>query len=119
MENKTTLSSHVLDQTLGIPASNVPISLQKQNSEGTWETYALVFTDKNGRVAAGGFPPLLHARTYSLCFDTRSYFVSRSVSDFLFPEVSDTFEVREEDLGNHFHIPLLLSPYGYSTYRGS
>ena len=56
---------------------------------------------------------------YRVHFDTTSYFTRSGQKDFFFPEVSVVFQIRESDLGGHFHIPLLLSPYGYSTYRGS
>eukprot|EP01120_Amphizonella_sp_Union-15-10_P003919 TRINITY_DN14379_c0_g1_i1.p1 TRINITY_DN14379_c0_g1~~TRINITY_DN14379_c0_g1_i1.p1 ORF type:complete len:134 (+),score=16.74 TRINITY_DN14379_c0_g1_i1:43-402(+) len=119
MENKTTLSSHVLDQTLGVPAFNVPVTLQKQNSEGFWETLGTQYTKKEGRISVGDFPPLPSEGLYRLSFNTRSYFASINVTKFLFPEVVIVFELKKEDLGKHFHIPLLLSPFGYSTYRGS
>lgn len=103
----TTLSTHVLDTSLGRPASGVAITL---TGEGT---SADAVTDSDGRAAdVGG---ALEPGTYSLRFDSGSYFAERGIEGF-YPEVLVTFTISG---AGHVHVPLLLSPFAYSTYRGS
>ncbi len=111
------LSTHVLDTSVGRPASGVLIKLER-NSPGTgWTLVAEAVTDANGRVAQL-IPANDHLRlgNYRLRFDVETYFNDQQKETF-FPEVSIQFEIRDEM--SHYHVPLLLSPYGYSTYRGS
>jgi 5-hydroxyisourate hydrolase len=111
------ISTHILDLMHGKPATAVPLRLEKQNSGGDWRLLTAARTDDDGRC-----PQLLpegedfSAGAYRLIFDTGSYFARQKV-DGLYPVVEITFQAREGEL--HFHIPLLLSPNGYSTYRGS
>jgi 5-hydroxyisourate hydrolase len=111
------ISTHVLDMVHGKPAKNVPVRLEKQNPSGDWRLLTSARTDQDGRC-----PQLLtegedlSAGVYRLIFDTRSYFALEKV-DALYPLVEVTFHVRDGE--KHFHIPLLLSPNGYTTYRGS
>ena len=110
------ISTHVLDTALGKPASGVPVTLETAGSS-TCEVLARATTDSNGRIAAllpAGHQ--LQAGLYRLTFDTGTYFRSRNADGF-FPEVAILFEVR--DATQHYHVPVLLSPFGYSTYRGS
>ena len=115
------ISTHVLDTARGRPAAGVPVMLQLVPAPGQPTTrgreIARGATDADGRirelVAEGAS---LGAGTYSLRFDTAAYFASFGVEAF-YPEVSVVFVVR--DTTQHYHVPLLLSPYGYSTYRGS
>ena len=115
------ISTHVLDTARGRPAAAVPVTLQLVSAPGEPATrgreIARGTTDADGRirelVALGAS---LDAGTYSLRFDTAAYFASIGVEAF-YPEVSVVFVVR--DTTQHYHVPLLLSPYGYSTYRGS
>jgi 5-hydroxyisourate hydrolase len=100
------LSTHVLDAARGRPAAGVPVRLDRRDGDA-WERVAEARTDDDGR--AGGLAPPLTG-TYRLVFDTAAH------SDF-FPEVAIAFTVT--DPGEHYHVPLLLSPYAYSTYRGS
>jgi len=110
------ISTHVLDTALGRPAAGVPVKLETAGTT-TREVIASAMTDANGRIAAL-LPPghQLRAGLYRLTFDTSSYFRARNIDGF-FPEVAILFEVR--DAAQHYHVPLLLSPFGYSTYRGS
>jgi 5-hydroxyisourate hydrolase len=111
------ISTHVLDTVSGKPASGVPVRLQRQNSSGKWTTVSSALTDQEGRcseLAPGGAS--LAAGTYRLMFDTTAYFAACGV-DGLYPAVEILFRVRTGE--SHFHIPLLLSPNGYTTYRGS
>ena len=100
------LSTHVLDATTGRPASEMPVRLER--SDGDLITEAR--TDTDGRVAklATG----LAAGDYRLVFDTGGYF-----RDTFYPQVVVTFTVTGPE--QHYHVPLLLSPFAYSTYRGS
>ena len=113
----TQVSTHVLDLTLGRPARDVAVRLEKRESDTNWRLLASARTDQNGRCAQ--LMPKNEALTpgiYRLVFDTESYFGPRKLET-LYPSVEITFYVREGE--QHFHLPLLLSPHGYSTYRGS
>jgi 5-hydroxyisourate hydrolase len=111
------ISTHVLDTVHGKPATDVPVRLEKQNAPGDWRVLASARTDQDGRC-----PQLLpegedlSAGVYRLIFDTGSYFAQQK-TDALYPLVEVAFQVRDGE--SHFHIPLLLSPNGYTTYRGS
>ncbi len=105
-----TLSTHVLDTSRGLPAAGIRVSLESASGAELGEGV----TDADGRVSAIG-PERLAAGDYTLRFDTGAYFTLRGTTGF-YPEVVVTFVVEGDD---HVHVPLLLSPYGYSTYRGS
>jgi 5-hydroxyisourate hydrolase len=111
------ISTHILDLMHGKPATAVPVRLEKQNSAGDYRLLNSSRTDDDGRCSQM-LPETedLSAGVYRLVFDTGSYFARQKV-DALYPVVEITFQVREGE--QHFHIPLLLSPNGYSTYRGS
>ncbi len=110
------ITTHVLDTSHGRPAANVAVKLEMETSEGKWKQLGQGVTDADGRLKNLLQPGSLKAGTHRLTFDTRAYFASRKI-DSLYPQVAIVFEVR--NAGEHYHIPLLLSPYGYSTYRGS
>jgi 5-hydroxyisourate hydrolase len=100
------ITTHVLDLAAGRPAAGVPVALERKTGDDTWTTLARTKTDDDGRARDLAAPP---ARgRYRLVFDAPSAF---------FPEVAIQFVV--DDPAEHLHVPLLLSPYGYSTYRGS
>jgi 5-hydroxyisourate hydrolase len=110
------ISTHVLDTASGRPAAGISVILeQRQTSE--WTPVGRGRTDADGRVRTlvdgGAATPGL----YRLIFDTGSYHRGLTGGVPFFPEVTITFNVR--DPLEHYHVPLLLSPYGYSTYRGS
>jgi len=111
------ITTHVLDTSAGGPAAGVAVKLEVRMAERGWVTLAERTTDADGRardlVADGS---RLDAGTYRLTFGTGAYFAAKGQSAF-FPEASVMFEVR--DPAQHHHVPLLLSPFGYSTYRGS
>jgi 5-hydroxyisourate hydrolase len=109
-----TLSTHVLDASSGRPAMNVPLTLDRRVGD-SWERIGSGMTDDDGRCRTMA-PDGLEAAVYQLVFDTGTYFAATGVSGF-YPEVSIVFEVTEPE--RHHHVPLLLSPYAYSTYRGS
>jgi 5-hydroxyisourate hydrolase len=111
------ISTHILDLVLGRPAKDVPVRLERQESNGEWHVLSLLRTDNDGRCAQM-LPEneSLRAGNYRLAFDTAGYYLAQNVQG-LYPVVEITFLVREGE--SHFHIPLLLSPHGYTTYRGS
>jgi 5-hydroxyisourate hydrolase len=111
------ISTHILDLVQGQPSPNVPVRLERQESPGTWHVLATARTDHDGRCAQllpDGTD--LSPGVYKLAFDTGSY-CREQETDTLYPAVEIIFQVREGQ--SHFHIPLLLSPNGYTTYRGS
>jgi len=111
------ISTHILEMVYGKPANGVPVRLEKQETSGDWRLMASARTDQDGRCAQ--LLPVgenLHAGVYRLIFDTGSYYALQKVNA-LHPVVEVTFQVRDGELD--FHIPLLLSPNGYTTYRGS
>jgi 5-hydroxyisourate hydrolase len=112
------ITTHVLNTSTGKPASNLAISLE-QKIDTDWQTLAQGETNSDGRIATLlAEDHVLSAGDYRITFDTKSYFDSRQESYF-YPYVEIVFSIAESELSDHFHIPLLLSPYGYSTYRGS
>jgi len=110
------ITTHVLDVSLGRPAANVSVILEAQSVRGEWAEAARGTTDADGRLRDWPAAKAVPGGTYRLIFDTRAYFASRKIQS-LYPQVVIVFEVR--DAQEHYHIPLLLSPFGYSTYRGS
>jgi 5-hydroxyisourate hydrolase len=104
-----TLSTHVLDTGADRPATGVAVVLES----AAGELLADGRTDADGRVGALGED--LAPGDYRIRFDTGAWFTDAGVQAF-YPEVAVAFTIRADE---HFHVPLLLSPYGYSTYRGS
>jgi len=110
------ITTHVLDTSLGKPAAGVPVVLEVEEVGTGWRQVGRGATDKDGRLRdLLGESPLVEG-TYRLTFDTHTYFADRKVTS-LYPQVAVVFSVR--DATEHHHIPVLLSPFGYSTYRGS
>ena len=110
------ISTHVLDTSLGQPAPEIPVVLERQEKR-QWVVVGGGVTDGDGRVrTALTQGTLAPAGIYRLVFETGPYFARRGVNAF-YPQVSVIFEA--SDAQGHYHVPLLLSPYGYSTYRGS
>jgi 5-hydroxyisourate hydrolase len=111
------ISTHVLDTAKGKPALGVPVRLERQDVPGKWSPVGSGQTDQDGRCAQLLPESVLLAEgVYRLTFDTATYFAACGV-DGLYPSVEIVFRVRGGE--SHFHIPLLLSPNGYTTYRGS
>ncbi|MFT4164076.1 MAG: hydroxyisourate hydrolase [Microlunatus sp.] len=108
------ITSHVLDGSIGRPAAGVRVRLLAADQT----LLAEASTDADGRVGSLG-PEQLTTGTYHVVFDTGAYFAARAVATF-YPSVTITIAV-ESDGGSapHYHVPLLLSPFAYSTYRGS
>ena len=111
-----TISTHVLDTAAGRPASGVAVRLRRLEGDA-WVDVSRDTTNADGRVAAL-LPPGAAAApgTFRLTFDVAAYFAARG-QDAFYPTVAIDFVVR--DAAQHYHVPLLLSPFGYTTYRGT
>ena len=105
------ISAHVLDALAGIPARGVAVRLETEGGD----RIGTAVTDADGRVGDLG-PDRLDPRDHRVVFDTGPYFAGRGQETF-YPSVAVTFTVAAGQ--SHYHVPLLLSPYAYTTYRGS
>ncbi len=106
-----TLSTHVLDTSLGRPAQGVPISLETLTGEALGQGR----TDADGRIATIG-PQRIPPGHYRLRFDSGAYYAASGTTAF-YPEIAIAFTIADAEA--HYHVPVLLNPFGYSTYRGS
>ncbi|KAG5682490.1 hypothetical protein PVAND_011841 [Polypedilum vanderplanki] len=116
MSNKLPLSTHVLDTTVGQPGKNMKIKLFK-SKDNYWASSSTSFvTDENGRF--GEFLKIDDevCGTYKLKFEVEEYFKSQE-KECLYPFVEIVFKISSSN--EHYHIPLIITPYSYSTYRGS
>jgi 5-hydroxyisourate hydrolase len=110
------ITTHVLDTSRGCPANGVRIALELMDGESRWRPVGHGATGEDGRLITlmpGDIPPL--PGVYRLVFDAAAYFDRQGVDSF-YPEIIVTFTVGSDA---HYHVPLLLSPFGYTTYRGS
>jgi 5-hydroxyisourate hydrolase len=110
------ITTHVLDISRGRPAEGVPVTLEV-DAAGNWQLVGSGVTNGDGRISdlvTADLPP--QAGVYRLIFDTATYF-ARDNSQSFYPQVTIVFKI--ENSAQHYHVPLLLSPFGYSTYRGS
>lgn len=116
-QEKYQLSSHILDVTKGQPAPNVKITLSKADPQGNWLFVDEKLTDKNGRITdfLKETPSANNKGIYKLTYYTAPYFQNLKQESF-YPFIEVVFELKDE---NHYHVPITLSPYGYSTYRGN
>lgn len=112
---KYLITSHVLDINAGFPAKNVKVDLLKLQADGSWKTLDSKLTNEKGRIV--DFLPETgnDEGVYKLIFHTEAYYKERNVPTF-YPYVEVNFKMQN---GQHYHVPITLSPYGYSTYRGS
>ena len=110
------ISTHVLDVSRGKPAGEVPVRLEKENTAGVWLLLRSASTDHDGRCSQLLPEGDLLPGVYRLVFDTAHYFASQKIAG-LYPVVEVRFQVRDGE--SQFHIPLLLTANGYTTYRGS
>jgi 5-hydroxyisourate hydrolase len=111
------ITTHVLDTSRGRPAAGVPITLAFRTEGGSFAEIGRGETDADGRLRTlvpEGYTLL--AGDYRIVFDTAAYFATLGIEGF-YPEVPIVFTIRAPE--EHFHVPLLINPYGYSTYRGS
>jgi 5-hydroxyisourate hydrolase len=111
----SSLSTHILDQGAGLPAVNVEVLLQQLTDDG-WVQIGTARTDADGRITYFGNEKQLSTGIFQLDFDTGDYFEQKGTKSF-YPYVSVIFQM--DDANQHYHVPLLLNQYGYSTYRGS
>ena len=114
---KSPITTHILDTARGRPAEGVAVALEMLNPMAGWEARGQGITDADGRVS-DLLPAVsaLERGTYRLTFDTGTYFLKLGTPSF-YPYVSIVFEIKTPD--EHYHVPLLLNPFGYTTYRGS
>jgi 5-hydroxyisourate hydrolase len=112
----STITSHVLDTALGQPAVNLHVRLEVLAPPAGWTPLADARTDDDGRIRGFALDTSIAAGTYRLIFETRAYLEATGRPVF-YPQVDVVFVVTGADA--HYHVPLLLSPFGYSTYRGS
>lgn len=113
-EARSKVTTHVLDAATGRPAQDVAVVLERRGPGG-WDTVAQGRTDGDGRVGRLG-PDELEEGVFRVTFAVGAYFAARGQEAF-YPEVVISFTLA--DPAEHYHVPLLLSPYAYSTYRGS
>jgi 5-hydroxyisourate hydrolase len=113
----SSITTHVLDLTSGRPAVGIALTLSTRGMDGRWSEIARGVTDTDGRVS--DLLPVDHPLSpgdFALRFDSAAYFVARNLPTF-YSEVVISFRVDATEA--RYHVPLLLSPFGYSTYRGS
>src|SRR4051812_22167199 len=111
------ITTHILDVSSGFPARRVPVLLERQISTDEWQIIGKGLTDNDGRLRdLIASEESFLAGNYRLTFDTETYFARQRIEGF-YPQVTVAFTVRSA--AQHYHVPLLLSPFGYSTYRGS
>ena len=108
------ITTHILDISLGRPAAGVPVVLEFHR--GDWETVGSGITDGDGRIGDLLSEGSLECGSYRISFDTGTYWAATEVEGF-YPQVQVVFTIWETE--QHYHVPLLLNPFGYSTYRGS
>lgn len=114
---RSPITTHILDTHLGKPASGVKVLLEKQVDSSVWKALATALTNSDGRIE-----DLLprgskaDAGIYRLTFETRPYFRQLGITTF-YPQVSIVFDLDRPE--QHYHVPLLLSGHGFSTYRGT
>ena len=111
------ITTHVLDTSRGQPASGVPVTLAFERAGQGWQVIASGTTNQDGRIG-DLLPPdaLLLVGNYRLTFDTRDYFQQYNLQSF-YPYIPIVFAIQQAT--EHYHVPLLLNPFGYTTYRGS
>ena len=110
------ITTHVLDTGLGSPASGVAVFLEYQKNETTWLPITEKETNRDGRVSDLISNDEFNPGVYRITFETASYFKKNNIKTF-YPYASIVFEVKNSK--EHYHVPLLISGHGYSTYRGS
>ena len=109
------ITTHILNTSTGQPAANVEILLFSHDNSD-WVRIAAGETNEDGRVVGWLGDETLAAGDYKILFQTKAYF-ERDAIDTFYPYVEIVFTIAGD--GQHYHVPLLLNPYGYSTYRGS
>jgi 5-hydroxyisourate hydrolase len=117
MSNRSPITTHVLDVSLGKAAPQIPVVLEKLSATGQWGKLGEGKTDTDGRVEELlPSDAKIELGIYRLVFNTQVYFGEKGTESF-YPYVSVSFQITQPD--QHHHVPLLLSPFSYSTYRGT
>jgi 5-hydroxyisourate hydrolase len=112
----STISTHILDTSQGRPADGVNVILELQNPDESWTTLSEAWTDDDGRVKPFFLVEThLDAGIYRLVFDVEGYYARLDRENF-YPQITIVFRI--SDTQQHYHVPLLISPFGFSTYRG-
>lgn len=106
------ITTHILDTAKGCPAAEIPVSLEFLNENKQWQTIAKDKTDADGRIMNWEMPQI-QPGLYRIHFNIDAYHQGEG----FFPTVSIDFRIKQVD--EHYHVPLLLSPFSFSTYRGS
>ncbi|MBP6333858.1 MAG: hydroxyisourate hydrolase [Bacteroidia bacterium] len=110
------ITTHILDTSVGKPAAGVLITLEQAGNNNIWTKIGEGHTNADGRLVDFIKPEIvISPGRYKLHFETAAYFEKQKVKSF-YPFVEIVFEIRDD---SHYHVPLLLNPFGYSTYRGS
>lgn len=109
------ISTHILDLSSGVGGKDVPVVLETKDKNGAWVKVASAVTDTNGRIKSFGESLKVETGVYKLVFDMSKY--SGSSARAFFPEINVIFQI--SDKKTHYHVPVVVSPYGYSTYRGN
>tara|TARA_B100000497_G_C7615794_1_gene369836 strand:- start:451 stop:792 length:342 start_codon:yes stop_codon:yes gene_type:complete len=110
------ITTHILDTMTGKPAEGITIMLEELDENNNWSELASGITNTDGRISdLLKDNQVLEEGVHRMLFQTKAYFENQNLKSF-YPEIPIIFEITDE---SHYHIPLLLSPYGYSTYRGS
>lgn len=110
------ITTHILDISIGRPASGVPVTLAAPDGAGGWDERARARTDADGRATLVGSDGSPAAGDFRLTFEVAAY-LAEGAEEVFYPRVDVHFTLAHPE--QHYHVPLLLSPYGYSTYRGS
>ena len=111
------ITTHVLDTSQGCPGANILVRLEQHEKDGSWLDVSSGTTDSDGRILdLLSEEDVLDAGIYQMIFEIAPYFENQGIS-FFYPEIEIRFLLSHPE--QHYHIPLLLSPFGYSTYRGS
>ena len=109
------ISTHVLDLARGVGGAGIPATLERKDEDGTWRRIATAQTDANGRIRSFGEGLTTPPGTYRISFDMTRYGDGKAAP--FFPEISVVF--RASDDKAHYHVPVVVSPFGYSSYRGN
>lgn len=114
------ITTHILDTARGVPAAGVSVVLEYRGEADTWRTLGTGATDIDGRIA-NLLPEdmVLLPGAYRLTFATGDYLAKTTSTPVFYPEIQIAFAITAEGTRQHYHIPLLLNPFGYTTYRGS
>ena len=110
------ITTHAIDTALGAPAMDLGVALSQKRADGNWDVLCAGATDRDGRISDWGKSIDQVAGVYRLTFHTGAYHSRQGQAGF-YPEVNVVFELA--DRLESYHLPLLISPFGYSTYRGS